>query len=129
MEYRLIDSLREDEFDYVHEFEEHSMNIDSRVLPWELNHKKHKILRKCFDLSSFVELSSLIILVKKSWYFHQQMTVIWSKYWNMPNSSSYLIFFSILTISPSFVDESINFFLPKWSAKKALQTRIGQNIF
>ena len=36
------------------------------VVPWEIHHKKHKDLRKCFDVSRFVELFSLIILVKKT---------------------------------------------------------------
>jgi len=39
------------------------------VVPWVINHKKHKDRKKCFDGSEFVELFSLIILIKKMFTF------------------------------------------------------------
>jgi hypothetical protein len=42
------------------------------IVPWIVNHKKHKDLRKCSDGSEFVALFSLIILVKKSCHFFEK---------------------------------------------------------
>jgi hypothetical protein len=58
------------------------VSVCSRVLPWEVNHKK-KSLRKCFDITYLVENFMLIILVKKLSLFHQQMTVLGWKYKNV----------------------------------------------
>ena len=90
--------------------------------------QKHKDLRKCFHVSRLVQLFSLIILVKKYLHLHQQMTVLGSKYCETWNSFWYLTFFSILTLPLSFLDESKKFFLPKWSARRALQTGLCQKI-
>ena len=56
------------------------IKINSWILPWEVYHKKHKGLRKCFQLSKLVELFLLIILIKKIFSFHQKITTLGSKY-------------------------------------------------
>ena len=91
--------------------------------------QKTKETLKFFNIVQFVEVFELIILVKKSFYFHQEMTMAGSKYWKKSSTKSYFTSFSILTLAPSFVDVSVNIFLPKWSAKKAVQNMIHENIF
>jgi hypothetical protein len=54
----------------------------SPVLPSVVNRKnKHTGIKTLFDISHFVELFPLIILIKILFYFHQQMMVLGRKHW------------------------------------------------
>jgi hypothetical protein len=77
--------------------------------------KKKKGIEKLIDKTYFVELSLLNILVKEIFYFHQEKTVLGSKYWKRSNSTARnnVTFFGILDLVPSFVVDSRKFFLPK----------------
>ncbi len=85
-----------------------------RILLWILT-KKKKGIEKLIDKTYFVELFLLNILVKEIFYFHQEITVLGSKYWKISNSTARnnVKFFGILDLVPSFVVDSRKFFLPK----------------
>ena len=91
---------------------------------------KHKVLMKFFCLLGFVELSSLIILVKKFLKFDQQITMLESKCWGPQASVAKRdnMFMGILTLVPLFIDQILKILLPKWSTKRALQNLKGKKI-
>lgn len=86
--------------------------------PSVVNHKNQKGIRKLIEISCSVELFLLIILIKKTLYFHQEIMLLESKYWKTWNSAgrNNEKFFNILTLVPLFLDENRKTFLPKWSA-------------
>ena len=59
------------------------------VVPWGVNHKKHNVLKIFSHLVSFVELSMLIILVKKNSMIARLLFEILPKYrQNLPKTSN-----------------------------------------
>jgi hypothetical protein len=53
---------------------------DRRVVPWVVNHKKHKVFKIFFFIIGFVELLSLIILVKKFFSIGRFFLILLPKY-------------------------------------------------
>ena len=74
-----------------------------------------KAFRKCFYLLDFVEISSLIILIKTFSQFHQQITMLRWKYYKfkIALASGTKEFSGILTLASLSVDEIEKKFLSK----------------
>ena len=102
------------------------MSID--FLEMDSQSWKHKAIRISFDISQFVELVLLIILVKKILISskNDDATV---KILKKSSSKSCLACFYILTFTPSFIGQVGYFFLPKWSARRARQTTMYEKNF
>jgi hypothetical protein len=92
----------------------------SQTLLSVVNDKKLKDWSTTYWLYLSCRAFLLIILIKKFFYLHEEMTVLESKYWKTWNSANpvNVTFPSILTLVPSFLDENWNFFYQNDQQKK-----------